>query len=123
MSRTFRKKGKRIPEWVSHDEWVVSEEWDYHTGFYRNDEWHKRIWTKRLYKSVPRTGNDLKKKLAKWHSGKESDTPPKWFVREYCNKPYRAKMKQEVRKLMKLADDYDDYNFDPCINHAMWDWW
>ena len=126
MSRTYRKrKGDSPSKWITHKD-VVVEEWDHHSHYFRGGKRVERVWTRKLYSHVPRTGKDLKKHLAlEWDSDNASymGSPPKWFVRDFCNKPFRAKAKAEIRKMMQTAGDYDEYVFDPYKKNAKWNWW
>jgi len=104
MSRTYRRrKGEKPGTWITHDQVVVDEI---------------------PYKDVPRSGKDLREHLAIWHSDNACvvGSPPKWFVRDFCNKPFRAKAKAEIRRMVQTGD-FEDYNFNPHKNNAMWNWW
>lgn len=116
MSRTYRRrKGEKPSSWITHDFVCVEE-------FPKKYGWGGKYG---LWQDIPRTGKDLKKHLAKYRADGYShrNHVPSWFVRDFCNKPYRAKMKQEVRNIMKRGDDYLDYDFNPQKNNALWMWW
>lgn len=115
MSRTYRRrKGENPCSWITHD-CVCVEEYSK-----RNSRWKIGLW-----QDIPRKGNDLKYHLAKYHSDGYShmNHVPSWFVNRFCNRPFRAKMKQEVRSIMKRGDDYMDYNFNPNKSNALWNWY
>ena len=126
MSRTYRRrKGKPAGSWITH-ECISIEEWDHHSKYFssRDGKWHDRVWTRHLYKEVPLTGHKLKTSLAKYHADKHNRfySAPKWFVRDFCNKPYRAKAKAEINHMIQ-SGNFDDYNFNPPKHNAMWLWW
>lgn len=121
MSRTYRRrKGEKPGTWITHDQ-VVVDEIPYKRKSWKG-EWYDYI--HRLYKDVPRSGKDLREHLAIWHSDNACvvGSPPKWFVRDFCNKPFRAKAKAEIRRMVQTGD-FEDYNFNPHKNNAMWNWW
>lgn len=122
MSRTYRRKrGEKPCRWITHD-YVCVEEFEYRSKSWRG-EWFK--YTKSLYVDIPRTGKDKKKHLAKYHADGYShmNHVPSWFVQAYCNRPFRAKMKHEVRNIMKRGGDYEEGNFDPQKKDSLWMWW
>lgn len=106
MSRTYRRK---------------NEQWEYN--------WVCRDWDKIGYplywKMVQLEGKSRTKAINKFHSDAQRtmNQVPSWYVNQFCNRPFRAKMKHEVRMIMKRADDYEDYNFDPFKKDALWSWW
>lgn len=115
MSRTYRRqRGEKPYTWITH-ELVCFEEFSK-----RGRRWRRGLW-----EYVPRTGKDLKEHLNEYHSDghMNMNMVPSWFVNSFCNRPFRAKMKQEVRSIMKRAGDYEDYNFDPHKHDALWSWW
>jgi len=112
MSRTYRRKchgygtNKR-----NYDEWVVSD--------WVREEKPRWKWTRKALE-----GQELQKAIKVFHSDnhKWMGSAPSWFVREFCNKPYRAKAKAEIRRMLQ-SGEYDDYNFNPHKRNAMWMWW
>ena len=118
MSRTYRRKrGERPSTWITH-ECVLVDDYTY------NDRRTKVPWTRGLYEDIPRSGSDLKKHLAIYHSDGYStmNHVPAWFTNQFCNRPFRSKMKQEVKNIMKRGGDYMDYNFNPNKHNALWNW-
>ncbi len=118
MSRTYRrKKGEKPGRWITHD-YVCVEEYEHSKK--RNYRWKSGLW-----QDIPRTGKDLRTHLAEYRSDGHGhmNHVPKWFVKSFCNRPFRAKMKQEVRNIMKRGGDYDEYEFAPNKSIALWNWW
>ena len=115
MSRTYRRKrGEKPSTWITHNYTCIEK---YLSRGYR--------WRSGLWQDVPRIGKDLKKHLAKYHADGyiNMNMIPAWYVRDFCNKPFRSKMKQEVRNIMKRGGDYDEYNFDPNSKNSKWNYW
>lgn len=135
MSRTYRRKkfgkGKRpYNDWITH-EWVKDESsahelirkvYYYNEGGIVDYKKVSCIGYDYYYKPLPESIKLIN--IAKYHSDNASlmTSPPKWFLREFCNRPFRAKAKAELKRLMK-SEDYYDYNFDPHKKTAMWMWW
>jgi hypothetical protein len=58
------------------------------------------------------SGAEEKREVAKWHSdaGWHNDNYsncPSWWIHDFMEKPFRAKTKKALRKVLKLAD-YED---------------
>ena len=108
MSRTYRRK---------------NEKWEYYwvTRDWKRDHTCKYGW---FCVEYGLDGKERDQAINKFHSDAQRtmNQVPSWFVNQFCNRPFRAKMKQEVRKIMQ-SGEYDDYNFDPCKQTALWEWW
>ena len=120
MSRTYRRKKKKTPKWVTTDS-VISESRD--IKFY--NPWKEKVVviTRHLWVDVPRTGKDLRKHVADYHADKNSGyhSVPK----EYCkmiDRIRKAKDKAEVKRIM-IQGDYEEYNFEPWVRDAGWSYW
>lgn len=129
MSRTYRRT-KRSPEWVTHRTVFVYQGIKRKrkvTGEYDPYQCPSNKFEYKIYTNVdvPRSGKDLKKHIKKYRADKNQGyySPPSDFVNRCINKPFRARMKQEVIKVTKLADDYLDYEFEPYRKTAGWSWW
>jgi len=113
MSRTYRRTrhGYGINK-RNYEEHIVSD--------WVREKKHRWKWTRKAL-----MGHELQKSINIFHSDgyRHMNHVPTWFVRDYCNKPFRAKMKQEIRNIMKRGDDYLDYNFNPNKSNALWNWW
>ena len=89
MSRTYRRKKDKAPEWVTHDY-----------------SWSRSSYT---LEKIPYKGKTLKKEVSKWHSdsGWHDDSyanSPNWWVHEFMEVPFRAKTKKAVKGILKLLD-------------------
>ena len=96
MSRTYRRRKEKAPEWVTRDWEVV-----------REPVWH----------CVPFqiTGKEAKKEVSKWHSdtgyhGDYGDCP-RWFNKLYHIIPARREAKRLQRQVIKLIDYEDSPEF------------
>ena len=94
MSRTYRRKTDKAPDWVMRD-------WSFCTG---------RYWT-----WVPLQGKEAKKEVTKWHSdaGYHGDygDMPRWFNKLYHIRPARAEARRLQHKVLSLLDYEDSPEF------------
>lgn len=92
MSRTYRRRKDKAPEWVTH--YYI---WEYSQGY--------------AFKRIPYKGKALKKEVAKWHSdagwhGNYSACPG-WWIHEFMEKPFRTKSRKALKEILHL-EDYDE---------------
>lgn len=105
MSKTYRKKGVKLPDWWKYDsKWVKTN-----NGY---------TWIK-----TPHPPNVVKSHDAKYHSdnGKIKywrGMAPADF-RRGLNRIKKAKAKKILTNIIKTGD-YENYSFDPLRNDARW---
>jgi|GEM_PF-5827899 len=103
MSRTYRRVNRDLPEWITHDWKPIDGVW----------------------KDIPYEGKKLKKIVSIQYTDNGccidgNDVPAHY--RKTINREFRAKMKQEVRRILK-QHDYENYSFNLYRNTVAWDWY
>ena len=91
MSRTYRRRKDKAPDWVTHE---------------YNWSWHSYSGT---LEKVPYTGKKLKREVSKWHSdsGWHDDSYancPGWWIHEFMEKPFRTRTKRALKNVLELID-------------------
>ena len=106
MSRTYRRRKDKAPDWVHRD-------WD-------NWNWGEVVHPPDLI------GDALKKEVSKWHSdaGYHSDYGdcPKWFNKLFHIIPERRAAKRLQNKVLRLADYEDAPEFPLCHGKTEYYW-
>ena len=105
MSRTYRRRMDKAPDWVALD-------WEARISIYP-------YWSKH-------TGKDLKREVSKWHSdagyhGDYGDCP-KWFNKLYHIIPERREAKRLQHKVLSLVDYDDAPEFPLCHGRTEYYW-
>lgn len=117
MSRTYRNRRYRQYFSGASDESILTEYWvsEFDETQVSKVEVHPFWYGDNNYKIVYRKDSkEGKKRLAKYFSDngthKFKEPGPSWFRNLHCTRPYRRKVKNELRKFL-LDEEYEiDYN-------------
>lgn len=106
MSRTYRRKGMKLPEWKNRKYFKKYEELD--LSILKTVHERETGYSYRYMVSFKEDSKEYKKLKAKYHSdnGTErfKEPGPMWFIRKYSQVPYRVKCKNELAKYKKYID-------------------
>lgn len=103
MSRTYRRTKDPVPKWALRD-------YSYSTSYF-------------LRIQIDPKSKEGKEKIARYKSDAMvtmNGSPPKWFRRQVCHKPFREKERQALH-LVKKGEL--ETLFPKLLSDANWKWW
>lgn len=97
MSRTYRRRKDKVPEWVISDYKVTPDG--------------------ALVRYIITDKKKVRKEISKWRSDagwhdEGYGNSPSWWIHEMMEVPLRARLRNKLKQILKLYD-YEDADIDP----------